>query len=102
MKVTGRQSALVVEPKAPLEFCFAAFADTDQRIVSNNTESLAPHLEPVSRAPLLGIEHRDAARVLDRQKRQRENDQNAPNRNPKYATPAGCEGHPKDRDAKSC
>lgn len=67
MKVTGREPALVIEPKAPLEFCFTAFADTDERIVFYDTESLAPNLEPVSRAPFLGIEHGDAARVLDRQ-----------------------------------
>lgn len=101
MKVTGRESALVIKPKAPLEFCFAAFAYADQRIVFYDAESLAPHLEPVSRAPFLGIEHRDAARVLDRQERQRKNDQDAPNRDPECATSAACESHPENRDAKS-
>ncbi len=101
MKMPGRESALVIEPKAPLELCFAAFPDADQRMVFNDAESLTPHLEPVSGAPFLGIEHRDAARVLDGQKRQGKNNQNAPNRNPKHAAPAACESHPKDRDAKS-
>lgn len=101
MKVTGRKSSFVVESKAPLELCLAAFADSNQRIVFNDTESLAPHLEPVGGAPFFGVEHRDAARVLDGQKRQRKNNQNASDRKAQHATPAACESHNKDREAES-
>lgn len=99
--MTGRKSAFVVEPKAPLEFRLAAFADTNQRIVFYDTEGLAPYFEPVSGAPFLRIEYRNAARVLDRQKRQRKNNQNTRDRKPEDSTPAACESHHKDRNAKS-
>ena len=99
--MTGRKSAFVVEPKALLELCLAAFADTDQWIVFYDPECLAPYFKSVGGAPFVGIEHRNAARVLDRQKRQRKNNQNTRDRKTENATPAACESHHKDRHAKS-
>ena len=66
MKVTGRKSAFVVEPQAALEFRLTAFADTNQRIVFYDTECLAPNFKPISGTAFVGIEKRNAARVLDR------------------------------------
>lgn len=99
--MTWRKPAFVVEPQAPFEFRLAAFADANQRVVFYDPERLAPNFKPVSGAAFVRIEHRNAARVLERQDSQRQNNKDTRDRRYNNASPAACERHHNHGNAQS-
>src|ERR1041384_1892036 len=66
MEMAGRQSAFIVQAQASFEFRLAALADAQQRMIFDDSKSFAPNFKPVSSAPLIRVEHRDAPRAFNR------------------------------------
>src|ERR1041384_5082365 len=64
-------------------------------------KAFAPNFKPVSSAPLIRVEHRDAPRAFHRNKSERQHDENSRDRNNKNTTPAARQCHHKHSDAKS-
>jgi hypothetical protein len=66
MKMTGRQSALVIESELVFEFGLAPLAYAKHRVGPDERQSLAPHFQAISGAALMKLEYRASARAFER------------------------------------